>query len=95
MTGSLHLLFSFFNAWNPHRNFTFPVSQTDHFIFSPTVSSPSFLCLKALDNCLFLAVRVFVAVPWLSLVVGSRGFSLVVMRGLLSVAASLVAEHRF
>ena len=40
-------------------------------------------------------MRVFVAVPWLSLVVGSRGFSLVVMRGLLSVAASLVAEHRF
>ena len=37
---------------------------------------------------------VFIAVQGLSLVAKSRGHSLVVMQGLLSVVASLVAEHR-
>ena len=37
---------------------------------------------------------VFIAVQGLSLVAKSRGYSLVVMQGLLSVVASLVAEHR-
>ena len=37
---------------------------------------------------------VFIAVQGLSLVAKSRGHSLVVMQGLLSVVASLVAEHK-
>ena len=37
---------------------------------------------------------VFIAVQGLSLVAKSGGYSLVVMQGLLSVVASLVAEHR-
>ena len=34
------------------------------------------------------------AVPWLSLVGVNEGYSLVVVRGLLIVRPSLVAEHR-
>jgi len=37
---------------------------------------------------------VFVAVPGLSLVAESRGYSLVAVSGLLIAVASLVAEHR-
>ena len=95
MTGSLHLQFLFFNAWNPHRNFTVPVSQTGHFIFPSTVSSPSFLCCKALDNCLFMAELGLCCCALAFFSCGSRGYSLVVMRGLHIVPASLVAEHRF
>ena len=39
--------------------------------------------------------RVFTAARGLSLVMASRGYSLVVMRKLLIGRASLVAEHRF
>ena len=43
---------------------------------------------------LFLAVLVFTAVHWLSLVAVSRGYSLVVMRGLLIAVASLFCRAR-
>ena len=43
---------------------------------------------------LFLAVLDLRCYMWLSLVAASRGYSLVVVRGLLIVVASLVVEHR-
>ena len=44
---------------------------------------------------LFRLYWVFVGASRFSLVVVSRGYPVVVIRGLLTAAASLVAEHRF
>ena len=43
---------------------------------------------------IYLAVWIFVAAPWLALVVASGDFCLVEVQGLLTGVASLVAEHR-
>ena len=49
----------------------------------------SFVLLPA-----FCLLWVFVALPGLSLLVASRGYSLVKVHGLLIAMASLVVEHR-
>ena len=44
--------------------------------------------------CMFWLLWVFLAAHWLSLVARSGGYSLVVVRRLLIVVASLVTKHR-
>ena len=55
-----------------------------------------FGCSGSLLQCTAVAccAQLFLAVHRLSLVEVSRGYSLVVVGGLLTVVASLVAEHR-
>ena len=56
---------------------------------SQSPNAPKFCFLKDLFIYLFLIARVFIAL----LVAASRGYSPVVMYGLLTVVAPLVAEH--
>ena len=60
----------------------------------PPQASKSLSLLKKfhLFTCLWLH-WVLVAVLWLSLIAASRGYSLVVVHGLLTAVASLVVEH--
>ena len=64
------------------------------------VSKPKFSCSLQLENFFKLIIFyfwlhwVFVAVLQLSLVAESRGYSLVIAFGLLTVVTSLIAERR-
>ena len=65
------------------------------FILCPEWSLMSVSFINALLKILFVAVPgLSCCTPGLSLVVASRGYSLVVVSGLLTAVASLIAEHR-
>ena len=56
--------------------------------------SYSFFFFNLMNVFLFWLHWVFIAARGLSLVVASRGYSLVEVRGLLIAVASLIAKHR-
>ena len=66
----------------------------EHFILFHAIINGFFFLLKKLFIYFWLH-WVFIAVCGISLVVAHGGYSLVAMHGLLMVATSLAAEHRF